>query len=276
MNIKNHTNKIKSCFEKTNNNAFIAYITAGDDSIQYTVESALALLESNIDLLELGLPFTDPIADGPIIQEAHYRALNNNFKTDDFLICLEKIRKYNKKPIILMGYANPIMQIINNKKLENFKNSGLDGLLTVDMVPLFNNKNNIYHQSCDKSKISPIYIITPNTQDSRLEIILDQAQSTDNPGFIYYAIRSGVTGFKNNKNNKNNKIPDHIIKHIKYIKNKTKLPIAAGFGIKDKTMAQQILNSADGFISGSYFVQAIKNKVSPETLQKMAQELDPR
>lgn len=268
-----NTNKIKSCFENTNNNAFIAYITAGDDSIQYTVESALALLENNIDLLELGLPFTDPVADGPIIQEAHYRALENNFKTDDFLICLEKIRKHNNKPIILMGYANPIMQIINNKKLDNFKKAGLDGLLTVDMVPINNSNNNIYHQSCEKSKISPIYIITPNTNNSRLEIILDQAQNADTPGFIYYAIRSGVTGFNNNKKNI---FPENIAEHIKYIKTKTKLPIAAGFGIKDKTMAKQILNTADGFISGSYFVQAMKNKVSPEKLQKMAQDLDPR
>jgi tryptophan synthase alpha chain len=276
--MKQNLNKIQNSFTQSKNNSFIAYITAGDypknKSINYTVECALALLENNVDLLELGLPFTDPIADGPIIQAAHYRALDNNFKTDDILICLEKIRKHNNKPIILMGYANPIIQLINNNKLKALSDYGLDGILTVDMIPNNNINNNFYHDACINSDLSPIYIVTPNTDKNRLEIILNKAQNTNKPGFIYYAMRSGVTGFDNN--NKNNFISENIANHIKHIKTKTKLPIAAGFGIKNKTMAKQTLSIADGFISGSYFVKAMADNISPEKLIKLAIDLDPR
>jgi tryptophan synthase alpha chain len=255
--------------------SYLAYITAGFPDVAYTVDAALSLFNNGVDLLELGLPFTDPVADGPVIQQAHSHALDKKFKPQDYLNILKKIRKQSKKPIILMGYLNPILTLIKNGMLAKFAKAGLNGILTVDL-PVDENLPNIdYAKYCEEINIAPIYIITPNTPLDRVKFILQKANSHKNKGFIYYAIRSGVTGI-NKSNSKNFTLPKNIIKHIEFIKSKTNLPVVTGFGISNKKMAKNNLKVADGFVAGSYFVKAIGDGSSAKKIGNIARELDPR
>lgn len=251
-------NRIQRIFKK--GPAFVAYITAGDGGIQRTFEAALALIAGGVNILEIGVPFSDPIADGPVIQRAASRALANNTTLDDILKLIEKLREHTDIPLILFSYFNPILAVLNKGFFAQAKKSGVDGALIVD-CPY--EEAHQFHQECLSQDIAPIYVITPATPAARIAKIAKHGR-----GFLYYACRKGTTGVRES-------LPDGFAEKMREIKSLVHLPVVVGFGISNHEMVNQVLQYADGFVVGSFFVKAIENGANANDLTQMTQELQP-
>lgn len=237
------------------NPAFIAYVTGGDGGLDYSLECALALIKGGVDLLEIGIPFSDPIADGPVIQRAMMRAIANHTTPEQILEIAEGVKKRHPVPIVLFTYYNPILQL-GRTFLEKAASKGIDGLLIVDLP---------FEQEVKLPEgMQRILIATPSTSNERLEKIGKLSE-----GFVYYACQKGTTGIRQN-------LPAGFEQDVRRIKSCTGLPVAAGFGISNSASAKEALRYADGFVVGSYFVDAMEKSVSPEVLKKMAEAIDPR
>lgn len=234
--------------------AFIAYLTLGDGGLSYSLDAALALVEGGVDLLEIGLPFSDPIADGPVIQRAMQRSLQQGTKGSDFLAFALEFRKHSQIPLVIFSYYNPILTL-GDVFLSQAKEAGASGLLIVDLP----------YEHLSESVLDSILVVTPSTSQDRLEQIAARAQ-----GFIYYACQKGTTGMRQGG------LPQQVAQDIRRIKAVSALPVAIGFGIGSKQAAAEALSLADGFVVGSYFVDAMSRKVSPQELTLLAQQLDPR
>jgi tryptophan synthase alpha chain len=228
-----------------NKKAFVAYLTAGDGGFDKSLAVMRAYAESGVDIIEVGVPFSDPVADGPVIQAAAMRSIDAGFTLGDVLKLIKVFKQDYSTPIILFGYLNPILQ---TGLFEDFfvkaKSCGVDGSLIVDL-PLEEGAQ--YHQACVKAGVDPIYLIAPSTPDERLPKIAKLAQ-----GMLYYACRKGVTGVRDG-------LPAELSERINKIKSVTKVPVVVGFGVADNKMAQAILAVADGFVVGSLLVDVAAN-----------------
>jgi len=244
----------------TNSKAFIAYLTAGDGGMDHTLASALALIEGGVNVLEIGVPFSDPIADGPIIQRASARALNNGTTLQEILMLTTQIRKQSEIPLILFSYLNPILFSLKSNFLPAAKQAGIDGILIVD-CPVEESKH--LHQQCMALEIALIYVITPSTSLERIKKINQFGQ-----GFLYYACRKGTTGPRN-------MLPDDFAEKIKMIKANVNLPVVVGFGISNQAMARQVVEYADGVVIGSLFVKALEEGISPADLTALTRSICP-
>jgi tryptophan synthase alpha chain len=254
----NGMQKIKEHF--THNKAYIGYLTAGDGGIQRTLDASLALIEGGINLLEIGVPFSDPIADGPVIQRAAARALASGTNLDDILWLTEKIRKHSAIPLILFSYLNPILSVIYSAFFQDAKQAGIDGALIVD-CPI--EESRLLDQKLLAQKIAPIYVITPSTPLARMQYIDQQAH-----GFLYYACRTGTTGTRS-------KLPPDFAEKMHQIKANVHLPVVVGFGISTVEAAKEVIEHADGVVVGSLFVKALEEGVSPNALTMLASRLNP-
>lgn len=233
--------------------AFIAYLTLGDGGLDYSLESALALVKGGIDLLEIGLAFSDPVADGPVIQEAMVRALRSGTKTQDLIAFLKAFRQKSNIPVVLFSYYNPILAA-GKDFLIKAREAGANGMLIVDLP--FN--------CMPESSLDPILIVSPSTPQDRLKEIVKKGK-----GFIYYACQKGTTGMRGG-------LPAHFSQDVARIKRESQLPVVAGFGISQRQTAKEAIDCADGFVVGSYFVDAMSRKVSAEELTQLAKQIDPR
>ncbi len=246
-------NRIENAFRKK---ARIAYLTAGDCS--NILDYFKALIKSGVNVLEVGIPFSDPVADGPVIQMAMSRAILNQTNLVKVWSLIKEIRKFNNDvAIILFTYLNPIisdMQIFIN----NAREAGVDGILVVDM-PF--EESGEFRNLCKLYDISSIAVTAPSTSLDRIKMLADNGS-----GFLYYACRSGTTGIKH-------ELPADIVTRISEIKEYSSLPVAVGFGISNNTMVKEVLNQADGVVVGSFFVKAIADGKTPLELEQMAQEL---
>lgn len=243
-----------------NDKAFIAYLTAGDGGMQKTLDAALALIDGGVNMLEIGMPFSDPIADGPIIQRAAARSLAAGTTLQDILWLAQQIRKRSDIPLILFSYYNPILSALQSNFMSDAKNAGIDGLLLVD-CPL--EESQLVREQCMKHDIALIYVITPNTALSRIQKIDHAAQ-----GFLYYACRKGTTGVRN-------ALPDDFQQKIRSIQSVVHLPVVVGFGISNQEMAERVLEHADGVVVGSLFVKAIEDGMHPSDLSTLARNILP-
>jgi tryptophan synthase alpha chain len=241
-----------------NDKAFIAYLTAGDGGIQRTLDATIALIEGGVNMLEIGMPFSDPVADGPIIQRAATRALASGTTLQDVLWLTTEIRKRSDIPLILFSYINPILSALQSNFLSDAKNAGIDGLLLVD-CPL--EESQVVRQQCMKNGISLIYVITPSTTLERMKKIDLYAQ-----GFLYYACQKGTTGMRNT-------LPEDFQQKIESIKRVMHLPVVVGFGISNQEMANSVLKYADGVVVGSLFVKALEDGGPPSTLSILARDI---
>lgn len=232
--------------------AFIAYLTAGDGGMDYSLEAALALEKGGVDLLEIGIPFSDPVADGPVIQKAMERSLKAGTTPEMVLGLIKEIRKRSSIPIVIFTYYNPIF-LGGEQFLKKAKEAGADGILIVDL-PL--------EENCPI--LDRVLLVSPSTPDERIEQIAKKAK-----GFIYYVCQKGTTGARQ-------ELPEAVKTDIARIKKYTSVPVVAGFGISNKKTAEMALKSADGFVVGSLFVDAIGKKISPEELTQLARSIDPR
>ncbi len=248
--------RIKNLFAASK--AFIGYLTVGDGGLQRSLAVAHALIAGGVNMLELGVPFSDPIADGPVIQRAAQRALTHHTTLHDVLNLAADIRQEFSGPIILFSYFNPLLRLNPSLWLSQAKACGIDGVLVVDLP--YEEAHEFYCQ-CLEHDLLPISVITPATEGRRLQNILQQAQ-----GFLYYACRTGTTGIKT-------ALPDDFYQKMLAIKTQTSLPVVAGFGIANSQDAKKVLQHADGFVVGSLFMQALESGVNFSTLTQLARSL---
>ena len=225
--------RISQAFAKKQ--AFVGYLTAGDAS----KERFLSLITMGVNVLEVGIPFSDPIADGPIIQQAMERSLQKGTTPETVLDLVAELRKETEIAIILFTYFNPIQKDLKGF-LNKAKQAGADGILIVDLPQ---EESLLYRNLCKQFGLSPIFVIAPSTPVERIRAIGKIAE-----GFLYYACRKGTTGARNT-------LPDDLEEKIQQIRNASDLPIAVGFGIADRKSANEILKIADGFVIGSHLVE---------------------
>ena len=235
--------------------AFIPYITAGDPDIELSQMILESLPLGGADIIEIGMPFSDPMADGPSIQESSLRSLNNGHDMNKTFMMIERFRIKDKEtPIVLMGYFNPVLQFGIKSFINRCEEVGVDGLIVVDLPIEHSDEICIPAQ---KSGIDFINFITPTTNKERLKQILNLST-----GFLYFVSIAGITGTK---------VPDNKIieELIKTVKQNTNLPIGVGFGIKSPSQVEEISNFSDAIVVGS----AIVNKIDSLKIKNFDNDL---
>ena len=238
--------RIKSTFDelkKNNKKGLITFITAGDPNFDLSLEILKRLPSSGADILEIGMPFTDPMADGPSIQASYLRALKEGQTLNKTIKLVEIFRKSNKNtPIVLMGYYNPIYKYGVKKFLFDIKKVGIDGLIIVDLPPEADEEVCI---PSNKIGIDFIRLATPTSSIDRLPTIIKNAS-----GFLYYISVLGITGSKTPELNS-------IKKNVEIIKSLSEIPVAVGFGIKTPLQAASIAQTSDAIVVGSAIIEKI-------------------
>lgn len=228
--------------------ALVTFIMAGDPDMETSLEILKSLPDAGADVIEVGMPFSDPMADGPAIQLAGQRALAGGQTLAKTLKVVSQFRKIDKKtPIVLMGYYNPIYIYGVEKFLKKAKASGVDGLIIVDLPPEADDELCI---PALEIGINFIRLTTPTTDDKRLDTVLNNAS-----GFVYYVSITGITGAALPK-------PKEVAASVARIKAKTDLPIAVGFGVKTPAQAAAIGKGADGVVVGSAIVNVVKDSLT--------------
>ena len=221
--------------------ALIPYIVAGDPAVDITVELMHAMVEAGADIIELGVPFSDPMAEGPVIQGGHERALEAGIRLRDVLAMVAEFRQQDvETPVLLMGYANPVMGMGFANFADAASSAGLDALLTVDMPP---EEVETLNEELQRVGVDNIFLVAPTTPRLRIEKIAEVAT-----GFVYYVSLKGVTGAGNLD------VQD-VAHHLTQIRACSDLPVAVGFGIKDAASAAKVASVADGVVVGSALVQ---------------------
>lgn len=235
--------RIEKTFAALNRPALITFIMAGDPDSRTSLAIMKSLPEAGADIIELGMPFTDPMADGPTIQLAGIRALEAGQTMKKTLHIVKHFREENTKtPVVLMGYFNPVLQYGVQRFMEDASAAGVDGLILVDLPP---EEADETIAAAKSNGLDIIRLITPTTDETRLAKVLKDAS-----GFLYYVSITGVTGAAKADLSK-------ITPHIAQIKQQTKLPIAIGFGIRTPEDAAQMGKIAEGVVVGSSIVQNI-------------------
>jgi len=224
---------------------FIAYVTAGDPSLEATLDIAHALESAGVDVLELGIPFSDPLADGPTIQAASNRALAAGMTVAGSLELVRRFRADSELPLVLFTYLNPIYAYGFERFLAHAATAGADGLLILDLPPEEAEQNS---ELIFSGGLDPIRLIAPTTSPERMAKIASTGR-----GFIYYVSREGVTG-------EQSRLSDTISTHIAELRRHTSLPIAVGFGISTPEQAAAVARQADAVVVGSAVVRQIAEK----------------
>lgn len=225
--------------------ALIPFLTAGDPLKASTVPILHGMVEAGSDILEIGVPFSDPMADGPAIQRSSERALKNGVGLSDVLGLVAQFRKKDAKtPIVLMGYANPIEAMGLEKFVAAAKTAGVDGVIVVDYPP---EECGPFVDLCGKAGIDCIFLLAPTSTDARIREV-----ARAGTGYLYYVSLKGVTGVKTAD-------AADIATHLPRLRAVSSLPIAVGFGIKDAESARVISKGADAVILGTRIVQEIEN-----------------
>jgi tryptophan synthase alpha chain len=242
--------------KRQNKKALIPYITAGDPHPKHTVSLLHTLVESGADMIELGVPFSDPMADGPVIQRASERALAHHVSLSKVLEMVKEFRQTDAStPIVLMGYANPVEAMGMEKFVQRAKEAGVDGVLTVDYPP---EECKEFVALLQSQEIDPIFLLSPTTEPARVDIIVNQAS-----GFVYYVSLKGVTGAKNLD-------IVEVAARVKDIRAKTDIPIGVGFGVRDAATAKAVAEIADAVVVGSRMVQAIEQSTEANVATNVA------
>ena len=249
---------IGSTFEELKNNnsrALVTYTVAGDPDLKESEKIIENIISSGADIIEIGVPFSDPMSEGPVIQLSHERSLKNKTSLEEILKLSKRLKKkFNKTPIVLMGYFNTFINSleiakgnhdINDDICKELKNHGVDGLIIVDLP--FEESEEIYNKLTEFD-IDLIRLISPTTNDLRINEILSNSS-----GFIYYVSLKGITGAEIDSFNA-------LKERVESIKKSSRIPVVVGFGIKDKKTAKKMSVFSDGVVVGSAIVDIISNK----------------
>ena len=227
--------------------AFIPFVTAGDPDFDTSVQIALEIVRAGGDILELGVPFSDPIADGPTIQASSRRALEKGLTLEDVLRLIAVIRRSTDVPIVVFSYFNPILRYGIERFASDAEKVGVDGLLLTDVIDDEAAKVSALMGS---HGIDLISLVAPTTSDDRLEGIAVRAK-----GFVYAVARAGVTGASGELASD----AEHLVRRLRRV---TELPIAVGFGISARSQIEKVWSYADGAVVGSAIVREIENSLS--------------
>ena len=249
---------IGSTFEELKNNnsrALVTYTVAGDPDLKESEKIIENIISSGADIIEIGVPFSDPMSEGPVIQLSHERSLKNKTSLEEILKLSKRLKKkFNKTPIVLMGYFNTFINSleiakgnhdINDDICKELKNHGVDGLIIVDLP--FEESEEIYNKLTEFD-IDLIRLISPTTNDLRINEILSNSS-----GFIYYVSLKGITGAEIDSFNA-------LKERVESIKKSSRIPVVVGFGIKDRKTAKKMSVFSDGVVVGSAIVDIISNK----------------
>ena len=243
-------NRIKNKFDEiknSNKKALGIFITAGDPDYETSINIIENLPENGVDFIEIGMPFSDPMADGPSIQLSSQRALKSGMNIKKCFNLVESFRKKNSDiPIILMGYFNPIYIFGKTKFILQCKKSGVDGLIIVDLPP---EEDEELYLEAESKNLSCIRLVTPTTDNKRLAKILTNAT-----GFVYYVSITGITGTEAPKS-------EDVSYKIKNVKSFTDLPVVVGFGIRSPKQAFSMSQTSDGVVIGSAVVDLIRESL---------------
>lgn len=245
-------NKIDIFFNKLrleNRTAFIPFISIGDPDIETSFEIAKTLINNGADMIELGFPFSDPMADGKVIQKSYERALKNIISMQDAFDFIKRLKNYRDIPVIFFTYYNPVF-ILGSKFASGAHNAGVDGVLIVDLPP---EESDEFTKYIKKKGIYQIFLLAPTTDKGRMEYVLSYAK-----GFIYYVSVTGVTGARGT-------LPVSIRSKVEEIKKISGIPIGIGFGISSKEQAKEIRKYADAVIIGSKIIQFIENNINDKS-----------
>jgi tryptophan synthase alpha chain len=252
--------RITAKFEKLKDEgrkAFIPYITAGDPDLATTESLLLALAEVGADVIELGVPFSDPMADGPVIQRGSERALKNPIGVADILPVVERVRERSDVPILLFTYFNPLLQFSGENTGEKLKRSGLDGVLVTDLIP---EEAEDFVAEIRRAGLDTVFLVAPTSTDERIELIAEHSS-----GFIYVVARTGVTGMRESVSAEVRALVERVRRH-------SDLPVAVGFGISTPEHVRDVWSYADGAAVGTRLVLEIENNLnSPHLVDRVAQ-----
>ena len=246
---------------ETNRKALIPYVTAGDPSPQISVPLMHAMVAAGSDMIELGVPFSDPMADGPTIQRASERALKHHVGLRDVLAMVQEFRQQDHQtPIVLMGYLNPIEVMGYEAFASGAAEAGVDGVLIVDMPP---EETGLLTDHLKNNAIDMIFLIAPNSTEQRIRKIVSFAS-----GYLYYVSLKGVTGAGHLD-------LDSVAQKLDQIRSLTDLPIGVGFGVKNADTARAIGSLADGVVVGSALIEQIESSLdsSEKAIQAVEQLL---
>ena len=238
--------------------ALVCFLTAGDGE---TAANLDALVEGGADVIELGMPFTDPMADGPAIQQANIRSLGAGTTTADVLrIAAEFRKRHPKVPLVLMGYANPMIRRGPDWFASAAKDAGVDGVICVDIPP---EEDDALGPHLRAHGIAPIRLATPTTDDRRLPAVVDGSQ-----GFLYYVAVAGITGMQQ-------AAIESIEANVSRIKKATDIPVAVGFGVRTPQQAAEIARVADGVVVGSALIDLVAEHgtAAPTKLRELTSAL---
>lgn len=245
--------RIEDCFAKLkqeNRAGLVIFVTAGDPDLETATKILNGLPEAGADIIEIGMPFSDPMADGPAIQAANLRSLKSGMTLSKTLEMVSEFRKQNTHtPIVLMGYYNPIYRYQNQRFIDDAIRAGVDGLIVVDLPP--EEDDELCHP-CLTAGLRWIRLLTPTTDSSRMAEVLQHSS-----GFVYHVSIAGITGTRSAQQG-------HLKEAVANIRQQTDLPIAVGFGIKTTEQVTQTAKVADAVVVGSAVIEQIAEGVAKE------------
>jgi tryptophan synthase alpha chain len=236
-------NRIDSFFNSTHKPALIAYLTVGYPDIETTLRAVPVLEERGCDIVELGIPFSDPLADGATIQRSSYAALQNGITPQNCLNVAAELRKKVNIPLIFMTYFNPIFKFGPSKFCDNCVNAGVDGLIIPDLPP---DEGQDFYEAALSKNLDIVYLVAPSSSEKRIKLIAEKSG-----GFIYLVSVSGVTGARDS-------LPADIDNFVKRVRKFTNKPLCLGFGISTPEQAARMSGIADGVIIGSKLIELIE------------------
>ncbi|MFO1519708.1 MAG: tryptophan synthase subunit alpha [bacterium] len=254
-------NRIQKKFkelQKKGEKALVAFITAGDPDLATTHKAVLEMEKAGANLIELGVPFSDPMADGPVIQRSSERALQKGVNLAAIFKLVKGLRKSTEIPIVLMGYFNPILQLGCERFCEHAAEAGVDGVIVVDLPP---EEAAELHRPSKKAGLSLIYLLTPTSNGERIEKVKKLAS-----GFVYYVSMTGITGAKIGE-------VEEIERQIQAIKKAIPLPVCVGFGIRTPDQAKNLSKIADGVVVGSGLVELMEKGKKASGPKQVAQKV---
>jgi tryptophan synthase alpha chain len=250
-------NRIDATFAKlaaARRTALIPYVTVGDPSLELTSAIIDALVIAGADVIELGVPFSDPMADGPVIQRASERALRRGVSLMNVLALVRRFRERNSTtPIVLMGYANPVETMGLERFADAARDAGVDGVLIVDYPP---EEAEAYATALEARRIAPIFLLSPTTPESRMDAVARVAR-----GYVYYVSLKGVTGAGHLDTGE-------VTRKLAEIRRHVRIPVGVGFGIRDAASARLIAAHADAVVIGSRIIEEIEAGPAAEAPQR--------
>jgi tryptophan synthase alpha chain len=229
--------------KRSGHGGFIPFITTGDPDLATTERLLIELAKAGADIIELGLPFSDPVADGEVIQRASERALRNGVSVQDALRCVMNVRPQIDVPIVLFSYFNPLLQFGPEQLAAAARQAGVDAVLVTDLIP---EEAESWTENLLRHQLDPIFLVAPTTSDKRLARIAQQAH-----GFIYAVSRAGVTGERDEMT----RDAEGLVKRVRSVSD---LPVAVGFGISTAEQVRQVWHFADAAVVGSAIISEIE------------------